>query len=151
MFSFFSELKTIGSDQLNKKCEHLANVYHKDLDYGDHLNECEHLKHCMVLGENCETLPALYRKIISDNLKFVFPNVEIALKSVHVHDGHQLYRRTFIFKTETYLKNQLRSTMRQQRYNWFSLVCMENNILNTIDFKAFMKQFSAKKFRKCLC
>jgi hypothetical protein len=80
MFSFFSELKTIGSDQLNKKCEHLANVYHKDLDYGDHLNECEHLKHCMVLGENCETLPALYRKIISDNLKFVFPNVEIALR-----------------------------------------------------------------------
>jgi hypothetical protein len=45
MFSFFSELKTIGSDQLNKKCEHLANVYHKDLNYGDHLNECEHLKH----------------------------------------------------------------------------------------------------------
>lgn len=31
-FSFFSELKTIGSDELNKKCKHLANVHHKDLN-----------------------------------------------------------------------------------------------------------------------
>ena len=34
----------------------------------------------MIHDENCETLPALYRKIISDNLKSVFPNVEIALR-----------------------------------------------------------------------
>ena len=71
LFSFFSKLKTIGSDELYKKCEHLANVYHKDLDYGDLLIECEVRKHYMVLGEDCETLPALYRKIISDNMKSV--------------------------------------------------------------------------------
>jgi hypothetical protein len=41
--------------------EHLANVYHKNLDYGDLLNECEHLKHCMVLDENCET-PCIAQK-----------------------------------------------------------------------------------------
>ena len=64
------------------------------------INECEHLKHYMDLHENCETLPALYRKIISDNLKSVYPNVEIAI-SVHVHDGDQLCRSTFISKTET--------------------------------------------------
>ena len=80
LFSFLSQLKTICSDELNKKCEHMANVYHKDLGYGDLLNECKHLKHYMVLDENCETLPALYRKIISDNLKSVFPKVEIALR-----------------------------------------------------------------------
>jgi hypothetical protein len=35
----------------------------------------------------------------------VFPNVEIALmcSCVHVHNGDQLSRRTFIFKTEAYL------------------------------------------------
>ncbi len=79
-------------------------MYHKDLDYADLLSECEHLKHYMVLHEDCVTLPALYRKIISDNLKSVFPNVEIALKSIHVQDSDQLCWRTFIFKTETYLK-----------------------------------------------
>ena len=77
LFSFFSELKTIGSDELNKKSEHLANVYLSDLDYGDLLNEYDHLKHYMVLDENCDTHPALYRKIILDNLKSVFPNFEL--------------------------------------------------------------------------
>jgi len=101
LFSFFSQLKTIGSDELNKKCEHLANVYHKDIDYGDFQNECKHLKHYMVLDENCETLPALYRKIISDNLKSV-SQCWNCTRSVHVHDGDQLYRGTFIFKIETY-------------------------------------------------
>ena len=31
LFSFFGELKTIGTDELNKNCEDLANVYPKDL------------------------------------------------------------------------------------------------------------------------
>ena len=80
IYFFFSELKTIASYALKKKCEHLATMYHKDLNYDDLLNQCEHLKHNMALDENCETLPALYRKIVSDNLKSLFPNVEIALR-----------------------------------------------------------------------
>ena len=35
LFSFFSELKPIGTDELNKNCDHLVNVYHKDFDYGN--------------------------------------------------------------------------------------------------------------------
>ena len=44
------------------------------------MNECEHLKYYMALDENCEILPALYRKIISDNLTSVFSDVKIALR-----------------------------------------------------------------------
>ncbi|XP_078271770.1 uncharacterized protein LOC144602515 [Rhinoraja longicauda] len=51
-----SDLKTIASDALKKKCEHLANMYHKDLNYDDLLNECEHLKHYMALDENSPDL-----------------------------------------------------------------------------------------------
>lgn len=80
VFSFFSELKSIASDALKNRCEQLANMYHNDLNYDNLLNECEHLKNYMALDENCETFPALYRKIISDNLKSVFPNVEFALR-----------------------------------------------------------------------
>ena len=100
-FSFFSDLNTIASDALKKKCQHLANMYHKDLNYDDLLNECEHLKHYMALDQNCKTLPALYRKIISDNLKSVFPNIEIALR---VFMCMMENRRTFFFKTETHQK-----------------------------------------------
>ena len=49
------------------------------------------------------------------------------------------------------IKNQLHSTMGQQCLNWISLMCMENDILKTIDLKPIIKQFSAKKFCKCLC
>ena len=67
-------------EALKTKCEHLAKMYHKDLNYDDLLNECEHLKHFISLNQNSETLPALYRKIILDNLKSVFRNIEIALQ-----------------------------------------------------------------------
>ena len=70
-------------------------------------------------------------------------------KSVHVHDGDQLYRRTFFFKTEL-IKKKLRGRMGQHRLNRISLMCMENDILKTIDFKPITKQFSAKKCCKCL-
>ena len=61
-FICLSQVKIIDSDELSKKCKHLANVYHKDLDYGDLLNECKHLKQYLTLDENAETLSGLYRK-----------------------------------------------------------------------------------------
>lgn len=81
LFSFFSKLRRIGCDEPKERCEYLADVYHQDVKYmyGDHLNECTQLKHCMALDDNCETRPALHRTIISDNFKSVFPNFEIAL------------------------------------------------------------------------
>ena len=119
---------------------------HKDLNYDD---LCEHLKHHMALDENCKTLPALYRKIVSNNLKSVFPNVEIALRvfmcmMVTNCTGQRSFSRPKL------IKNQLRSTMGQHHLSWLSLMCMENDILKTIDFKPIIKQFSAKKCRKCL-
>ena len=85
-------------------------MYHKDLNYDDHLNEYEHLKHYMALDGICETLPALYRKIVSDNLKSVFPNVEIALRvfmrmMVTNCTGERSFSRLKL------IKNQLRSKL----------------------------------------
>ena len=124
-------------------------MYHKDLNYDDLLNECEHLKHYMALDENCETLPALYRKIVSDNWKSVFPNVEISLRVLKCMTvTNSIGERSFSRQQLT--KNQLRSTMGQHRLNWLSLMCIENDILKTIHFKPIIKQFSARKCRKCL-
>ena len=53
------------------KGEKLANMYHEDLDYGELLNECKQLKHNMVHDEEWETHPAVYSKLISDNLRSV--------------------------------------------------------------------------------
>lgn len=150
LFSFFSQLKTIGADDLNQKCKDLANVHHQHPDYDDLVNECTHFKHYMHLDENCKTLPALHRKIISDNLKSVFPNVQIALgvfmcMMLANCTGERSFSRLKL------VKNQLRSTMGQQRLNWLSLMCMENDILKTIDFNPIINEFAAKKSRKRVC
>ena len=104
----------------------------------------------MVLDETCETLPALCRKIISDNLKSVFPNVEIALRvfmcmMVTNCTGERSFSRSKL------IKNELRNTMGQHRFNWLSLMYIENDFLKTTDFKPIINQFTAKKFRKRLC
>ena len=82
MFSFFGQLKTIDCNELSlsQRCEKLANAYHEDLDYNELLNECKQFKHYIVHDEECKTLPDMYSKLISDKLKPVFPNVEIALR-----------------------------------------------------------------------
>ena len=124
-------------------------MHHKDLNYDELLYECEHLKHSMALDENCEPLPALYRKIVSDNLKSVFPNVEIALRvfmcmMVTSCTGEPFFSRLKL------IKNQLHSTMGQHRLTWLSLMCMVNDFLKTLYFKPIIKQISAKKCRNCL-
>jgi len=42
-------------------------------------------------------------------------------------------------------------TVGQQRLNWLSPMCIENDILKTIGFKPILSPFSAKKFCKRLC
>ena len=80
LFSFFSQLKTIDCNELRQRCEKLAKAYHEDLDYNELLNQCKQIKHYIVHDEECKTLPDMYSKLISDKLKSVFPNVEIALR-----------------------------------------------------------------------
>ena len=124
-------------------------MHHKDLNYDDLLNECDHLKHSMALDENCEPLLALYRKIVSDNLKSVFPNVKIALRVLMCMMVTSCTGEPFFSRLKL-IKNQLRSTMGQHRLKWLSLMCMENDFLKTLDFKPIIKQISAKKCRNCL-
>lgn len=57
---------------LKNKCEHLANAYAD-------LNECKHFDHCLTLDKNFAIFPLLYRKLISDNLNSMIPNIKISL------------------------------------------------------------------------
>ena len=136
LFSLFSQLKTIDSNELSQRCEKLANAYHEDLDYNELLNECKHFKHYIVHDEECTTLPDMYSKLISDKLKSVFPNVEIALRIcmcmiVTNCTGARSFSRLKL------TKNHLRNTMGQQRLNLLSLMCIESDILKNIDFQTF--------------
>jgi len=94
---------------------------------------------------NCETFPALNKKIISDNLKSVFP----MLKLHSEHDSDQLYRGTFIFQTETN-KEWSSQLMGQQRLNWLSLTFIESAILKIIDLKLIIISSRQRNFANIL-
>ncbi|XP_013788300.1 zinc finger protein 862-like [Limulus polyphemus] len=147
LFSLFSQLKTIDCNEFSQRCEKLANAYHEDLDYNELLNECKQFKHYIVHDEEYKTLPDVYRKLIPDKLKSVFPNVEIALK-IFICMMVTNCTRECSFSRLKLTKYHLRSTMGQQGLNLLFLVCIESDILKNIDFQPIIKQFSAIKCRK---
>lgn len=121
--------------------------WRKIFDYHELLNECKQFKHHLVLDEECTTLPDIYRKLISDQLKYVFPNVEIALRIVLCMmvtncTGERSFSRLKL------IKNNLRNRMGQRRLNRLSLMCIESDILKKIDFQPIIQQFTIKKCRK---
>ena len=111
LFSFFSELTTISSDELNIKCSDLAQMYHQDIYHGELLNECLHLKKYIVIGEEsgCQCPSELYKRIISECLKRIFPNVEISLRifvcmMVTNCTGERSFSRLKLIKNELYAR-----------------------------------------------
>lgn len=145
LFSFFGQLKTMSPDELNKRWEHLASVSDKVLDYGD--IRAPQALHC-----------SRYKKKKWDSSCIIqqtnFGQLEICAiqywhPSVHVHnDNDQLYRGMLALKSETYKESILQHN-ESECLNWLPLVCMENDILNTTDFKPTIK-LSTKKFCKHL-
>lgn len=75
-------LQPVGFPELKNKCEYLVNAYAD-------LNECKHFDHCLTLDKNFVIVPLLCRKIISDNLNSMIPNIKISL-IITVLDSDQL-------------------------------------------------------------
>lgn len=82
-------------------CEYLTNVCHKDLNYGALLNERNHLKLYIVLDDKCGTLPELYGRLLSSNLKYVAPDVELIIRGFLRVVITLPYRGALILKTQT--------------------------------------------------
>lgn len=144
-FTFLSSLSTMSTTDLDNKCKHLADVYHQDIDYNEMFNECLHLKH-MQNGINA-TVPTLYRQIVTENLKSIFPNIEIVSRiylcmMVTNCTGERSFSRLKL------IKSNLRSTIGQTRLNSLSLLCIENELLKTVDFTSIIDDFCKKKCRK---
>ena len=88
----------------------------------------------------------MYRIIVEDNIKNVFPNVEISL---------QIFLSLMItncsaersFSQLKFIKNPKRSTMRQERLDSLSLLCIESDILRRITFEDVIDEFARQKSR----
>ena len=89
----------------------------------------------------------IHKFIIDHGLKKAFPNVE---------DTFRIYLSLMIsnctgertFSKLSRIKNELRSTMTHNRLNNLSLMSIERDILNEINFDEAVETFATKKVRK---
>ena len=80
-------------------------------------------------------------------LQNVFPNVDIALRlyltlPVSNASGERSFSKLGI------VKNQLRTSMGEDRLVWLTLMSIEYDLLRSLDFNSLIQDFAGKKSRK---
>lgn len=150
-FSLFYHLKTLNSEEIRQGCKEFSEIYHEDVNEKELEIECQHLKEYLknVQSENeaPNSVQEVYNLLKQNKIEDTFPNVEIALRiflSMMVTNcsGERSFSKL------KRIKNELRSTMLQERLTSLSLMSIECDILNTIDFEEVINDFAHLKSRK---
>lgn len=154
LFSFLLALPELDSPSIENSCKLLASVYSIDLDEKEFIAECEHFKHhihCQSKQQKPTKLSMsyLYRVIKEDCLESTFPNLEIALRIyLTLMPTNCTGERSF--SKLKIIKNHLRSTMLQTRLTALSLLSIESEMLDEVDFSDIINNFAASKSRRQL-
>lgn len=149
-FSFLCHLTTIESGELTKKFKEFAEFYHEDIDADELKTECFHLSQCLknIAKQSADlNISTLHNLIKSDKLAETFSNVDIATRificlMVTNCSGERPFSQL------KRIKNELRTTMLQERLSNLSIMCIESDILQKIDFKDIIEDFAQQKSRK---
>ena len=101
--------------------------------------------------QGCEraALELQYYHLITENaLELSFPNVEMALRIyLSLMVSNCTGKRSFSKLKR--IKNELRSSMGQDRLNNLTLMSIESEVLREIDISSIIKQFAQAKSQKC--
>jgi len=151
LFGFFAELRDIDIKTVEDGCTKLAAFYHADVDEQDLISECIHFKHHIYCWRKNEvphpTISELYSLIKADSLESTFPNIEIALR-IYLTMMPTNCTGERSFSKLKIVKNHLRSCMLQPRLTSLSLMSIESEILEDIDFHDIVRSFAENKSRK---
>lgn len=152
-FDFLGRLNNLDIAEITTSCKKVSAVYKNDISESELINECEFAKQYFFLDINTDPLfeithASMYATIIKDKLVSTFPNIEILLR---------LYLCMFItnvtdarsFSKLKYIKNYLRNSLTEDKLiNSLSLICIEKNVLNSIDMEEIIDIFLNLKMRK---
>ena len=106
----------------------------------------------LVMTEKDQSVVHMSEMLKADGglLQATFPNVGIAL---HEDIGYLTIPVTNCegersFSTLSRVKNHLRTTMTQQRLQALSLMCIESEVLQSVDFDDIINDFAKQKTRR---
>jgi len=150
-FGFLTFLKTISEPDLHLGCSVLAGNYSCDVNEKELELECIHLAQFlnndeMYKNQECG-LSNLYNILVTNKLEDAFPNISISLRIfLSLMITNCTGERSFSKLAR--IKNELRSSMLQERLNSLSLMCIENDTLLEINFDDIIDDFAHLKSRK---
>ncbi|XP_046735013.1 uncharacterized protein LOC124404722 [Diprion similis] len=150
-FGFLTRLKNIRSNELKNSCKEFAAMYYVNVIAEELESECLHLAHYLRNVQNSGNeeinIPELYHLLRADEIEETFPNVAITLRiflalMVTNCSGERSFSKL------SRIKNELRSTMLQERLNNLSLMSIERDVLEQNDFEEVIDDFAHQKSRK---
>lgn len=149
-FSFMLKMD-LSHDELESHIERLVALYPEDLN-SNFFSELQQF-HRYVLLKIAEdksiniSFTDFYKIIIDDDLKLVFPNVEICLRifltlMITNCSGERSFSQL------KRIKNPCRATMGQERLSSLALLAIESDVMRRINFDDLIKDFALQKCRK---
>ncbi|KAK4887806.1 hypothetical protein RN001_004077 [Aquatica leii] len=127
--------------------------YVNDVDGNDLLLECLHFEHYLlqekmlneyIPGMYSSSIPIhqMYKLLKNNHLEETFPNLEIAFRiflslMITNASGERSFSKLNL------IKNELRSSMGQERLRWLSIMSIEND-LQQIGFKDTVEEFATR-------
>ena len=149
-FEFMTD-RTLSEQDCNTSCDNLINNYPDDLntEFSSELQQFQSYLNNKLSADIFVNHSDMYEIIIKDNIKSVFPNVEIALRIflTLVITNCSTERS---FSQLKFIKNPKRSTMNQDRLDSLALLCIESDILRRLNFEDIIEDFSRQKSRQKL-
>src|SRR5678815_3918045 len=100
----------------------------------------------LVMTEKDQSVVHMSEMLKADGglLQVTFPNVGIALRIYHTIPVTNCEGERS-FSTLSRVKNHLRTTMTQQRLQALSLMCIESEVLQSVDFDDIINDLKKKK------
>jgi hypothetical protein len=149
-FGFLADVDTLSHDQLRTGAKKLVDSYPTDIEESFEDEIVHFAEMCKTVGFGTVATSkelAMWTIISEMSICSAFPNTAIALR-IYLCMMISNCSGERSFSTLKRIKNNLRATIRQPRLNALSLLCIENDILSTIDTDKVIRNFAAQKSRK---
>ena len=145
-FSFLNNLR-LSEEEYSRCCNNLVSFYQEDLSIDIVLEVQQFQNYIHFKWKKTDfTHAELYDIIVQDQIRSVFPNLNTAfrifltfmLTNVSAERSFSQLKR---------IKNPYRTTMGQERLDSLSLVCIEADVLRSVDFDDVIKDFAFARKR----
>lgn len=144
-YSFLVNLGSMSDADIAKSCKNIVSKYPKDINEEQLITECEVAKNYFTFDKlNHENM---HKTMFNDNLCSAFPNMDILLRMyLCMFVTNVLDERSF--SKLKLIKNVLRNTISNDRLTDLSILGIEYEMLDELNFNEIIDKFVEFKCRK---